>query len=205
MSKRAKPLSFEEKRKRIAEIFYETKDFWQLKDLEKMAPKQKGVIQQSVKEVLDSLVSDNLVTLEKIGTSNYYWSFPSTAAQTRKRKLDELEDELVKLKERRDEMQRSIEKATEGREDSDERTVMLERLAEAEALRKSQLAELERFRDCDPALLEAKEKATQIARDAANRWTDNIFSLQSYCQRNFNITSQQFSEQFGIPEDFDNI
>ncbi|KAJ3040701.1 Meiotic nuclear division protein 1 [Rhizophlyctis rosea] len=87
----------------------------------------------------------------------------------------------------------------------DERADMLERLHDAEALRKSYLKELEQFRDCDPAVLEAKELATTLAKDAANRWTDNIFALQSYCSRNFNITSQQFSEQFGIPEDFDSI
>jgi hypothetical protein len=32
------------------------KDFWQLKELEKMAPKLKGIVAQSVKEVLESLV-----------------------------------------------------------------------------------------------------------------------------------------------------
>lgn len=42
---------------------------------------------QSVKEVLQSLVDDNLVTSEKIGTSNYFWSFPSTAVQTVKGNL----------------------------------------------------------------------------------------------------------------------
>lgn len=41
-----------------------------------------GVVSQSVKEVLDSLVSDNLVQFDKIGTSNYFWSFPSTALLT---------------------------------------------------------------------------------------------------------------------------
>ena len=73
MSKRAKPLSFEEKRKRLAEIFYETKDFWTLKEIEKMGSKQKGIVLQSIKEILDSLVSDNLVTCEKIGTSIYFY------------------------------------------------------------------------------------------------------------------------------------
>lgn len=47
-----------------------------------MAPKMKGIVQQSVKEVLQSLVDDDLVMFEKIGTSNYYWSFPSTALQS---------------------------------------------------------------------------------------------------------------------------
>ncbi|KAJ3054296.1 Meiotic nuclear division protein 1 [Rhizophlyctis rosea] len=170
-----------------------------------MAPKMKGIVQQSVKEVLDSLVSDNLVTLEKIGTSNYYWSFPSTAMQSRKRKLEDLENELTKLKERRTELEEGIERAQEGREESDDRVEMLQRLQEAEALKKSQLKELDQFRDCDPALLEAKEKATIIAKDAANRWTDNIFALQSYCNRKFNISAQDFNRQFGISDDFDSI
>ncbi|KND04491.1 uncharacterized protein SPPG_00219 [Spizellomyces punctatus DAOM BR117] len=204
MSKK-KGLSFEEKRTRLAEFFYETKDFWQLKDVEKLASKSKGIVIQSIKEVLDSLVSDNIVTVEKIGTSNYYWSFPSTAVQTRKRKIDELEDEVNKLQEKRNELQLSISEAQGGREKTDERIVLLSQLAEAESLRKEHLAELERFRDCDPALLEAKEKATRVAKDAANRWTDNIFALQSYCSRTFNISSQQFYEQFNIPEDFDSI
>lgn len=34
----------------------------------------------SVKEVLQSLVDDGLVDSDRIGTSNYFWSFPSKAA-----------------------------------------------------------------------------------------------------------------------------
>jgi hypothetical protein len=39
----------------------------------------KHIVSQSVKEVLDSLVADNLIQMDKIGTSNYFWSFPSAA------------------------------------------------------------------------------------------------------------------------------
>ena len=35
---------------------------------------------QSVKEVLQSLVDDGLVDTDRIGTSNYFWSFPSKAS-----------------------------------------------------------------------------------------------------------------------------
>lgn len=80
--KKNKPLSFEEKRKRMSEYLLEKRDFFQLKELEKHLPKEKGIVQQSVKEVLQSLVDDRLVNGEKIGTSNYFWSFPSTAMQT---------------------------------------------------------------------------------------------------------------------------
>ncbi|OBS57730.1 hypothetical protein A6R68_11140 [Neotoma lepida] len=44
----------------------------------------------SVKEVLQSLVDDGMVDCERIGTSNYYWAFPSKALHARKRKLEAL-------------------------------------------------------------------------------------------------------------------
>jgi hypothetical protein len=50
-----------------------------LKELEKIAPKEKGIVMQSVKEVLQSLVGDDLVDSDKIGSSIYFWSFPSKA------------------------------------------------------------------------------------------------------------------------------
>ena len=47
--------------------------------MEKLAPK-KGVIVQSVKEVLQALVDDSALHQDKIGISNFFWSFPSEAA-----------------------------------------------------------------------------------------------------------------------------
>lgn len=43
---RRKGLSHEEKRSKMLELFYEKKDFFMLKELEKMGPKEKGVISQ---------------------------------------------------------------------------------------------------------------------------------------------------------------
>lgn len=48
----------------------------------------------SVKEVLQSLVDDNMVDTERVGTSNYYWAFPSKALHARKRRLEELEGQV---------------------------------------------------------------------------------------------------------------
>ncbi|ORX97534.1 meiotic nuclear division protein 1 [Basidiobolus meristosporus CBS 931.73] len=200
-----KGLSLEEKRKRMEAIFHETKEFFQLKELEKIAPKTKGIVMQSVKDVLQSLVDDNLVTAEKIGTSNYFWSFPSTALQSRKRKIDDLTDELQSLTKKHEELQKGIEEASAGRENSDDRGEKLAKLAEAESLKESNLKELQKFRDCDPALLETKAKAADVAKEAANRWTENIFILQSYCCNKFNIERSEFDKQFQIPEDFDTI
>ena len=85
-----KGLSLDEKRKKMMEIFYESKDVFLLKDLEKIAPKLKGITPMSVKDVVTSLVDDGMVDTflqlllltfiqvdsEKIGTSIYFWAFP---------------------------------------------------------------------------------------------------------------------------------
>lgn len=75
MSKR-KGVSFEEKRIRLLQLFYERKEFFTLKELEKIAAKEKGIVSQAVKDVLQTLVDDGLVRSEKIGTSVYFWNFP---------------------------------------------------------------------------------------------------------------------------------
>uniref|UniRef100_A0A2R9AN74 Meiotic nuclear divisions 1 n=1 Tax=Pan paniscus TaxID=9597 RepID=A0A2R9AN74_PANPA len=93
LKSKKKGLSAEEKRTRMMEIFSETKDVFQLKDLEKIAPKEKGITAMSVKEVLQSLVDDGMVDCERIGTSNYYWAFPSKALHARKHKLEVLESQ----------------------------------------------------------------------------------------------------------------
>ncbi len=44
MASKKKGLSVEEKRSRMLDLFYEKKDFFLLKELEKIAPKEKGEI-----------------------------------------------------------------------------------------------------------------------------------------------------------------
>lgn len=75
MSKR-KGLSLDEKRIKMLEIFHESKDVFQLKDLEKLGPQAKGITMQSVKGIVQELVDDGLVESEKVGTMVYFWSFP---------------------------------------------------------------------------------------------------------------------------------
>ncbi|CAG8776908.1 15303_t:CDS:2, partial [Acaulospora colombiana] len=126
------------------------KDFYQLKELEKIAPKQKGIVVQSVKDILQELVNDNLVAQDKIGTSNYYWSFPSSALQSRRIKIEELTEEIKKLKEKNADLQSNIEKASDGREESADRASLLKELAETESKRANHKKELDHYREHDP-------------------------------------------------------
>lgn len=74
--KKKKGISFEEKRQRLLSIFTTDPTFYHMNELEKLASK-KGIHPMIVKEVLDSLIADNLVDMEKVGASSYYLALPS--------------------------------------------------------------------------------------------------------------------------------
>lgn len=173
--------------------------------MEKLVPKATGIVTQSVKEVLQSLVDDRLVNAEKIGTSNYFWSFPSTAMQNRQNMRNALAEDLKRVQEQRGKCEAQLAEAASMREDSKERDELLEKYTQLEQLRSNLASKLEIHRANDPKLLAQKRADSEKAKLAANRWTDNIFTLQSYCANNFSIERSQFNEQFSIPDDFDYI
>ncbi|KAF9389488.1 hypothetical protein CPB97_011232 [Podila verticillata] len=205
MASSRKGLSAADKRTKLLELFHESGTFHKLQELEKTAPKLKGIVQQSVKDVLQSLVDDGLVTVEKIGTSNYYWSFPSDVQQKKNAKLKQLREEFAKLEATSAELESRIQLAKSGREDNDQREELLAKLAEAETLDKELQTELKRYADSDPTLLEAQKKYSQVAKEAVNKWTENIFVFQSYCVNKFNVDRQEFNRNFGISEDMDTL
>jgi len=206
MSSKKKGLSLEEKRKKMMEIFFESKDVFLLKDLEKIAPKLKGITSMSVKEVVTSLVDDSMVDTDKIGTSVYFWAFPSKASANRKRKLDTLSGQISEVSKKIKVANSEMNSASSGREESDERTQLLQRLSEAESLHSELVSNLRQYADNDPQVLKQKEVDCLKAKESANRWTDNIFTLQDWIKKKFpSIELANFDKQFGIPEELDYI
>jgi len=71
-----KGLSFDDKRQKLLEVFYEKKEPLNLKEVEKWGTK-KGIISQAIKEVNAALMADNLVETDKIGIGAFFWALPS--------------------------------------------------------------------------------------------------------------------------------
>jgi Leucine zipper with capping helix domain len=65
--------------------------------------------------------------------------------------------------------------------------------------------ELDKYREMDPDLFEARKKILNDTNISINMWTENIFTLQSYCANKFNIARSDFNTQFGIPEELDYV
>ncbi|XP_053610785.1 meiotic nuclear division protein 1 homolog [Plodia interpunctella] len=204
MSKK-RGLSADEKKTRMLEIFHQSKDFFQLKELEKIAPKEKGITMQSVKEVVQSLVDDHLVDSEKIGTSIYFWSFPSKAITAKKRKLNELQNELDDCNKKLKRTEDAIATESVGRENNADRAATLAELDEVVKQEESLKKELQKYRDCDPEYISQLKIDTENLKMAINRWTENIYILKSYIKNNFQMDNNVIDQSFGIPQDLDYI
>ncbi|XP_022882527.1 meiotic nuclear division protein 1 homolog isoform X1 [Olea europaea var. sylvestris] len=204
MSKK-RGLSLDEKREKMLQIFYDSQDFFLLKELEKLGPK-KGVISQSVKDVVQSLVDDDLVFKDKIGTSVYFWSLPSCAGNQLRNIHRKLDSDLGGSKKRYEELVEQCNTLKKGREESDEREEALDELKAIEAKYNELKDEIGHYAENDPAIFEAMKKAIEVAHASANRWTDNIFTLRQWCSNNFPQAKEQLEHLYsevGITDDFD--
>jgi hypothetical protein len=145
------------------------------------------------------------VDKDKIGGSNYYWSFPAKKDRLLQlehddtlRKINELrssvkdaEARLADAKRGREE-EEAIENGDgeEGVEEGDDEgkgsknvetraSKMARRVTLQAELAKAQI-ELEKLKQNDPREIANLEKELTLVTDAANRWTDNIFSCKDY-------------------------
>ncbi|KAL6310435.1 meiotic nuclear division protein 1 [Sparassis latifolia] len=198
-------LSAEEKRVKLLEIFHETKDFFQLKELEKLGPKMKGIVSQSVKEVLQGLVDDGLVQAEKIGSSNFFWSFPSQRGAMMQNRLNTVKESQAAQRAQLAEIRAAIEAEKAARPDSAERNAALTKLAVANNELAALESELAAYGACDPAKVEEKKRAVTLAKEAAVRWTDNYILLLSYFTRQSCVEPAEIKKYLGVDDEYEDI
>ncbi|RSH94845.1 hypothetical protein EHS25_004651 [Saitozyma podzolica] len=197
-------LSAAEKKVKMLEIFHETAEFFTLKELEKVAPKNKGIISQSVKDVLQELMDDGLVCFDKIGTSNYFWSFPSAAGAIKEAAVDKARKELDTLSTKITETSAALGDAAKGREETNDRRKLLASLSEEQSTSDSLRSELAAFTAADPAMYDRKRLAGGVCKDAAYRWTDNtIILLQFACSLGADET--ELRQHLNIGEEWEDL
>ncbi|KAL4254299.1 Meiotic nuclear division protein 1 [Abortiporus biennis] len=196
-------LSAEEKRVRLLEIFHETKDFYQ--ELEKLGPKMKGIVSQTVKEVLQSLVDDGLVQADKIGSSNFFWSFPSQRGAMMQTRLAAVKENKKNHTVQLQDLRALIETEKVARPDSAERTASLSKFSRIKAELATLQKELAQYGACDPAVVEEKKRALVLAKEAAVRWTDNYVILLSHFTRQHGIEPAEIRKHLGVEEDYEDL
>ncbi|CAI2375837.1 unnamed protein product [Moneuplotes crassus] len=199
-------LSLEEKRHRILQLYYDKKEAFKLPEVEKIAAK-KGVTMQSVKDVNNSLLYDNLIESDKIGSSTFFWSLPSKGYNLKTKCIQKYDEDIERSKKEIEGAKKRIEVEKEMREDPEkEREGKKEEIERVRKENEEIGVKILGFERTDPKKVEEVQKKAKVAKDAANRWTDNLFEVQSYItDKNPNITEEDLAKQFPILKDLDNI
>ena len=172
----------QDKRITVLKLFHESAEPWLLKDMEKAAAK-KGVVFQAVKEVVQSLVDDSLVHMDKVGTSNWFWSFPGAADAAVRARLEAVESEATRVDAESRDIARRVQTAQAECPETEDRVSARDALERAEATHASLKAEEATFASGDDAMMAAMREGTPMAKEAANRWTDNVFVLKSWVEK----------------------
>lgn len=174
-----KGLSFEDKRKKMLEIFNEDQSFFHFKDIEKLAIK-KGITFQTVKEVLDSLVADNLVEADKIGSSWFYWALPSKIFQVKQATLQRNYTNIQELEQQKEELEEKIREANAARKETKERKEKLSQLKKLNTFKEDYSNRLNDFKKNDPIRYQSLSSDTKLLITMSDVCKDGIYSIHQW-------------------------
>ncbi|KAI9733120.1 MAG: hypothetical protein M1834_003667 [Cirrosporium novae-zelandiae] len=167
----------------ILTYFHTSQTCHTLRDLEKALPPIASIASIQVKEYLQTLLDENKIRVEKIGSGNWYWSFLSEGKRERERVLKDLRGELEKVERGLRELAGRVEEMVEEGEQEDGGTdggrgVLVEKKEElgleVAALKK----ELEAYKSVDPVVVARMEGETMGFKRSAEMWTENIWILE---------------------------
>ena len=176
-------------------------------ELEKIASKQ-GLNSMIVKDLLQGMADDDLIHLEKVGISTYYWQFPSEAGVKLKNSISSLEATLKSLEAEKTKADCELASLQSLLCDSDEREGLVKRLKHLEEENGDLDKQLEKFSDCDPDVYREMKAGLATSKEAANRWVENIWNMESWMKKKFQgreADIKQFFKQNGVTDDLDTI
>jgi Leucine zipper with capping helix domain/Mnd1 HTH domain len=79
----------------------------------------------------------------------------------------------------------------------------LQRLQEIQQFKNAALVELEKLKENDPQAMADLQQELNFVRQAANRWTDNIYNCQSYLIKKRGMNKKEANKIIGITDTFD--
>ena len=126
-----------------------------------------------------SLVDDFLVFSDKIGSANFFWSFPSKAFQDLSVRKVNTQASINQAQQNISQSTASISEAKGSRGAGDRAQLMAE-LAALKAQNDHLDTQLDLLKVNDPEEIKRVEKLALTNKAAADRWTDNIWQIKSF-------------------------
>jgi len=199
MSKR-KGVSAAEKRTRLHSMFLDTGAVYTLKEVEK-GGSSLGIPGQAVKDVLKELCDDDMVHEGKVGVSTYYWSFVGELGTKRRTELERLSGERAAYSEQIAAGARELHDLEAQQPCGDDEGQLRKaetRIASLQSERDALQSELASLKDSDAKDVHSRQADIPVLKDAANRWTDNIFVVRKRLLDSFGMNGDDLDKQLGI-------
>lgn len=199
MSKRG--MSVDDKRRVILSVYHDLKEPLNLKEIEKLAS-AKGVVSQTIKDVNQSLIDDNLLQSDKIGAANFFWSFPSKAFIDKKVEREKYEKMTVAVNENLVNLESQVEAAKETRKDVNR----ADKLTDLHVLKEKYndfMSKIESNRANNPDEVKRIKTIAEECLLGANRWVDNTFAVKKYLKKKCSMPDSEVNKTMKINADFD--
>jgi len=158
-----------------------------IKELEKKVADVASINQMAVKDLIQALLDENLIRVEKIGSGNWYWSFRSDAKKTKEKVLNDLKAQemgfLAQIADNEKEVGDIMARMKEDEEMLDNGGMSREVLMEAQETLVKEIEGLDKelgiYSDNDPTDVLKKVEETEKLKNSAIRWSENIESLET--------------------------
>jgi len=141
--------------------------------------------------------------MDKIGATNWFWSFPSKEAAALRSKVKMLQDKTTALQ---GEISRLQEREEELLKDRPQTESRIKKLQELQALKEKRVdleLRLKNAKANDPEEARKLQKACQEAKTAAERWTDNTWCTLDWMRKSCSMSKSDAARQLGVTDDFD--
>ena len=171
------------------------------------AGKLAGLNDKLVPDINAMLMDDGYVQTDKIGSGNYFWSFPGAQGAAARKAVEEAQAALGAAKGRLAAAKEADAASRAGREDADgTRATKLAELDGLVAKRRGLEERLEAMKANAPEELARITAAAEAMKQHAIRWTENLFAIKSYLVQKKGVHSSQVDELFksvGLPKNID--
>ena len=125
----------------------------------------------------------------------------------RKNLMDDYDVKIAKAKSEISDLKKSVDKASDSRDNQEgQRDKLLEEMNSLQEKKTKLESEIKNYERSDPKIIVKMEEDSKVARDAANRWTDNCFIILQWIQNSKpGFTQKDIEKNFPIFKELDYI
>ncbi len=150
------------------------------------------------------MVDDFLVQSDKIGSANFYWSFPSKDQNDKLNLKASLVHQEAAYAVKNTELQRKIDERR-AKTSRPNRKELIEKYNTLLSEDKELTKKLDDNKMNDPEEVKRIERQIQVVVEGANRWTDNIWALKKYLTKKKGLSSKEADKMLQIDSNFDYV